>query len=322
MGPEDHAFPGIFEAGDSAGAAAIEWFVRLRDETFGVADTEAFMGWLDEDPAHAAAYAEVEALWGELDAVPPPAAVAEQVRQPERPPRRKLRWAGLAFAASVALVLGLQTPRLWIAAIADARTGTGELRELTLADGTEVVLDAHSAIDVAIDAGSRRIRLLEGRAWFNVAHEARPFTVSLGDAEVRDIGTAFEVVRRGKGGEVAVTEGLVELTAAGGRALQLGAGEAARFDGEGRSRPVAAAPGAATWRQGRLQFVDMRLADLLDDLARYGAGSPALLDGELARRRVTGVVDIGDPVGARDAILARVGARGRRIGPWLFVTAR
>src|SRR3546814_8198577 len=38
------------------------------------------------------------------------------------------------------------------------------------------------------------VRLLAGRAWFDVAHDERhPFTVSAADARVRVTGTAFDV---------------------------------------------------------------------------------------------------------------------------------
>tara|TARA_R110000782_G_scaffold268689_1_gene365596 strand:+ start:128942 stop:129916 length:975 start_codon:yes stop_codon:yes gene_type:complete len=324
MSRDDHNIPVNFESDDSIGAQALVWFVRLRDDEVDPTDAEAFMGWLEEDLAHAQAYAEIKRLWCDLDVVAPQLLSVGSVPPvpAERAPHRRLRRAGGAIAASVALLLGLEAPQLWVSAIADARTGIGEVRELTLADGTHVVLDADSAIDVAIDADRRRIRLLKGRAWFNVAYERRPFTVATGGGQIRDIGTAFEVARRSDGGEVAVTEGVVELTAAGGKALQLSQGMSARFDGRGHSRLIEPTPGAATWRQGRLQFVDMRLSDLLEDLSRYGAGSPVILDADLTRRRITGVVDLHDPVGACDAILTHLGARGRRFGPWLFVSIR
>lgn len=316
-GPDQHS---AFETDDPAMAEALEWFARLRDDTAGIADTEGLMLWLDADPAHQLAYAEVETLWADLDAVSAPRALPGAFDGPAPKPLR-WRWGGGALAASLALVLAFNAHGLWIAARADASTGTGEVRALTLADGTRVALDADSAIAVAIDPGSRRITLLKGRAWFDVVHEARPFTVALGNAQVRDIGTSFEVAERGEGGEVVVSQGRVELTTAGGRALQLTKGEAARFDVAGRSRLVEAVPGVAAWRQHQLQFVDQRVADILGDLARYGAGRPVLLDGALAGRRITGVVDLADPAAARDAVLARAGAQARRLGPWLFVTA-
>src|SRR3546814_9227116 len=47
---------------------------------------------------------------------------------------------------------------------------------------------------VSYGDGRRGVRLLAGRAWFDVAHDERhPFTVSAADARVRVTGTAFDV---------------------------------------------------------------------------------------------------------------------------------
>jgi transmembrane sensor len=312
---------------DPVSAAALDWFVRLRDAGITPEQRRHFADWQAADPAHAAAYADVEAMWTDLDAVPAPLPLPdawedlpEAWDEPASPRRRRWPIWGGAIAASVALVIA--APQLWIAAIADAATTTGEVRQLTLDDGTRIALDASSAIDVTIDAGTRNVRLLKGRAWFHVAHENRPFIVTAGSGQVRDIGTAFEVTRRGEGGDVVVTEGLVELTAARSPARRLSAGQSARFDANGRSQMTATPPAPLAWVQGRLQFVDASVGDLLDDLARHGAGTPVILDKSLAGRRLTGAVDLTDPDAARDTILGRVGARARRVGAWAIVTRR
>ena len=323
MSFDEHSVPEENEPDDPIAAAALDWFVRLRGEGIREEDRRMFERWRDADPAHADAFAEVEALWSDLDAVSPPLPLPHAWAEPSRvrkPARGRWRlWGTGAIAASF---LAIGAPQLWIMAIADARTGIAERRALSLADGSHVTLDADSAIDVSIDADSRRIRLLRGRAWFEVAHEARPFTVAVGNAQVRDIGTAFDITKRGDGGDVAVTQGLVELTAAGGRALRLGRGGAARFSGAGRYDFVPPPPLPASWMKGRLQFVGMPVSDVLDDLARYGAGRPLILSDDVARRRITGSVDLAHPAAARDAILARASAQALRVGPWLFVTAR
>ncbi len=310
------------EAGldDPVVAAALDWFVRLRDSSLGTEERQAFERWRDADPAHAAALAEVEALWTDMDAVPAPAPLPRAWTEPfvraEQPRRSWRLWIG---AAAASLALFLIAPQLWLMAVADIRTGTGQFRNVTLADGTRVSLDADSAIAADMDADSRHVRLLKGRAWFAVAHEARPFTVAVGAGQVRDIGTAFEVTRRDEGGEIDVTQGVVELTTARDHAFRLEKGQSARFNADGTIRLVQASPIPAAWRNGRLQFVDEPLGNVLSDLARYGAGAPLMLPDELADRRLTGAVDLGDPVAARDAVLARVGSRALGMGPWFIV---
>lgn len=74
-------------------------------------------------------------------------------------------------------------------------TPRGGRFELTLADGTEVTLDAESSIvyPVAFTGKERRVKIT-GQAYFNVAHNAsRPFSVSVGSQTIDDIGTAFNI---------------------------------------------------------------------------------------------------------------------------------
>ncbi|HWU15268.1 MAG TPA: FecR/PupR family sigma factor regulator, partial [Caulobacter sp.] len=49
--------------------AAIDWFAKLQGEP-ALEDWTTFQAWLEADPAHAAAYDRVEAMWIELDDVP------------------------------------------------------------------------------------------------------------------------------------------------------------------------------------------------------------------------------------------------------------
>ena len=73
-------------------------------------------------------------------------------------------------------------------------TATGESRTVTLADGSQVNLSGGSAIGVDITSEERRVRLLSGEAFFDVAHDAaRPFTVEAGEARIVVLGTAFDV---------------------------------------------------------------------------------------------------------------------------------
>ncbi|MEP9404090.1 FecR family protein [Sphingomonas silueang] len=305
---------------DRASEAATDWFVRLRDRATTAREREDFARWLAADPSHAQAYAEIEGLWSGLDGLsaPLPVMAGEESGRAGRNGRGR-RAAG---AVAIAVALAVVAPQVRLALSADARSATGEIRRLTLADGSRVVLDGDSAVAADIDADHRRIRLLKGRAWFAVAHEARPFVVAVGKAQIRDIGTAFAVTLRGDGGELAVTQGTVELTAPRGRAMRLTRGQAARFDGNGHGRLVQPASDPLAWQRDRLEFVAVPIGDVLDDLARHGGGRPVMLDGALARHRITGAIDLSRPRAAADAILARSGARAYRLGPWLVVARR
>ncbi len=69
-------------------------------------------------------------------------------------------------------------------------------RDVTLADGSVVHLDVDSEINVSFSSGHRDITLVNGRALFEVAHDAsRPFVVSAGQSHTTALGTHFQVQR-------------------------------------------------------------------------------------------------------------------------------
>src|SRR5258708_24248903 len=73
-------------------------------------------------------------------------------------------------------------------------TAIGERKPVTLTDGSKVLLNTDSRIQIDYSAEQRIVRLLQGEAFFEVAHNrARPFLVYAGANVVRAVGTAFSV---------------------------------------------------------------------------------------------------------------------------------
>lgn len=297
---------------DTTDDAAIAWFVRLRDEQASEADRAAFTAWRKADPAHERAWHELEAIWGALDqrssakiAVPAAAASAPR-RRPLTP------WRSLAVAAMLLLAvtasLRLQPPGLF----ADHRTGIGERRTIALADGSRVELRPGSAVDIEIDGARRAVRLVSGEAFFSVARdENRPFVVSAGQGEIAVLGTAFDVkIAPSERVSVVVTESKVAVSAGGGAAVRVSAGQEVSYDGRGVS-PVRAADldTAQAWRQDQIVFHDAPLDTVLSELSRYRRGHVQLLGGELGKRRVTAVFDAKRPDTALETIARNLDLR-------------
>lgn len=297
---------------DTTDDAAIAWFVRLRDEQASEADRAAFTAWRKADPAHERAWHELEAIWGALDqrssakiAVPAAAASAPR-RRPLTP------WRSLAVAAMLLLAvtasLRLQPPGLF----ADHRTGIGERRTIALADGSRVELGPGSAVDIEIDGARRAVRLVSGEAFFSVARdENRPFVVSAGQGEIAVLGTAFDVkIAPSERVSVVVTESKVAVSAGGGAAVRVSAGQEVSYDGRGVS-PVRAADldTAQAWRQDQIVFHDAPLDTVLSELSRYRRGHVQLLGGELGKRRVTAVFDAKRPDTALETIARNLDLR-------------
>src|SRR5262249_13651694 len=141
--------------------------------------------------------------------------------------------------------------------------------------------------------------LLEGQALFEVRrNESRPFRVVVDDARVEVLGTAFDVLRTKDGMRVVVLSGKVMLTAG---ATPPPAAPGPRRGARTALRRPAAAPqdvdvGLATsWREGRLVFDNVTLADAVEQLQRYRHGHIALADNAVGQMRITGSVSAADP---------------------------
>lgn len=283
--------------------------------------------WVATSAEHERAWAEARRTWAMLgDIMPdmPARQTAQIIAFPVRKTRRRLPgrlFGGMAAtAAAAALVLAL-SPSMLLRLRADQATGTGELRDVRLADGSLVRLGARSAIDVDMSRGQRRVRLLAGDAWFDVKRDpSRPFTVQSGAVETRVLGTAFEVRSRAMMTEVGVARGHVRVSAAQG-ASDLLPGDSVTVDqasGTMRKEHLAL-DGIASWRDGYVFANKTTIADVIEELRRYDHGWIVLADPALGRQRVTGLYDARDPGKALDALMATAGGRITRITPYITV---
>ena len=180
---------------------------------------------------------------------------------------------------------------------ADYVSAPGEIRTVTLADQSQVTLDADSAIAVNFSGGERHVQLRRGAGFFSVVHTGEPFIVDANQGQARVLGTQFEVRLQPAGGQVTVLSGRVGVTARKQAAQQiLGAGEQVSY-GVGSAQKVRGVDSEAqlAWRQGWLNYYRTPLADVVKDLGRYYPGRIVLLNDELATRRVSGSFPSKDP---------------------------
>jgi transmembrane sensor len=232
----------------------------------------------------------------------------------QQSPRRRIhQFAGGAIAAS--LLMLATAPHLLLLMRADYRTGTGQRQEASLPDGSRVVLDTDSAIALAYDGNERRIKLLRGRAWFDVRHDdARPFRVAAEGGVTQDVGTAFAVERDDDGVDVGVSAGVVRVTAPEGQeeATTLRVGERLHYRPGGSSERLASTDSAsiAAWRSGALLLRDLPLSRAIHEIGRYRSG-PIFTFGDLdAAQPVSGAFRTDQP---DDALATLAAMRQLRI---------
>jgi transmembrane sensor len=188
---------------------------------------------------------------------------------------------------------------------ADYYTSVGEVRSITLADGSRVDLNTDTAMVVRYSENERRILLLRGEAFFEVARNPeRPFVVDDSILKARAVGTRYDV--RARSGDapsdVQVEEGKVEVTGGNDRVL-LQAGNVASLTRQGRLAVAQVDVANETaWRGGKLVFSGQPLRDVLATLERYRHGRIVALDSAAAEQRVSGVFDLKDTDQALSAL--------------------
>jgi transmembrane sensor len=220
------------------------------------------------------------------------------------------RWIPLVAAAVLVLAVGTVVWRGRVnhddtqtIASRTFTTGVGGRDSLQLTDGTSIVLGPRSRITLAAGYGQQTRNVeLEGEAYFDVRHDAaRPFTIAVNGATVRDVGTAFAVHADSLGlVRVAVKSGTVEIQRTGTSVRSsavLNAGDVGLLDSAGK---VVAERGAATdddlaWTRGTLVFRDATIAEVRDDLRRW-YGIELVARDSVLRRHLTATFGAHDSV--------------------------
>ncbi|MGU9808703.1 FecR family protein [Pseudomonas sp. LF052] len=285
------------EASDSIDAQAASWFARNRSD-MGRADRRAFAAWQAE-PAHARAYAEFEQLWADL-------AQLQQLNKPVPLPKRKPSAWRPALAAAAALVCAVLTtpigaPReLYHSQVAAHAKG---MRTLNLPDGSTLYVNANTRLRVDFSAHQRILHLDKGQLYIEVAADKeRPLYVQAGEANVRVIGTGFDVRRSQQQLVVSVAHGQVAFEPDRKSPVSvLGAQQRAIYSyAKGTvQQQTLNAEEVADWRSGHLSFRNRDLASLIDELSLYRPQAPLQVSKSVAQLKVSGNLDVNDP----DALL-------------------
>lgn len=300
--------------------AALAWLSLLHDQPSS-GDQATFSRWLWADPAHVEAYAQAQVVW-ELSEVPARLLADEEAlalqgylnAMSASRRSRVVRWSGaLATAACLLVMVSMAAgwqPSRWIDDFgADYVSAPGEVKTVTLADQSQVTLDADSAIAVDFSQGERHIQLRRGAGFFSVTHTGEPFVVAAGSGEARVLGTQFEVRLQAAGAQVTVLSGRVGVTPSRQAQQQiLTAGQQVAY-AEGVAEPLHAVDSESrlAWRDGWLNYYKAPLADVLKDLGRYYPGRIVLLNDEMGAKRVSGSFPSKDPQAVLNALQAVLG---------------
>jgi transmembrane sensor len=295
---------------------AAHWWEVFHDGDASAAEHREFADWVARSPERVAAYLEVARLRKALKspAIQWPATSAEEliraaraappeplafVRRADgaetrtRTPAPRLRYA---FALAATLVIAIGAAWMYSSRPQQYLTAFGEQRSITLEDGSRITLNTASKIEVVLRKDHRLVRLLEGEALFEVAHDAsRPFDVSSGNAVVRAVGTQFNVDVRNAQSVVTVVEGRVAFVS--GQSPVLTAGDRLTVDAAGKPtlEHGTSLDTAIAWTRHQLIFEHRPLGEIAAEFNRYNRARISIDSESLGAQEVTGVFQSNDP---------------------------
>ena len=292
-------------------------------------ETEGVERWAAENPRNAADLARLRSLMqsgtrGTWDTTAAWSRVSSRLDQPDVVVVRRRRI--LALAAVLILSVGgtivWRTLDIGVKRTAiEITTAAGERRIFTLPDGSKMELTPGSSVEVPADYGDRdRKVVLDGEAWFDVRHDVvRPFTVHAAGTITEDLGTTFTVrARKGEPVRVVLVSGKASFRRAGAAyTAELEPGDVALLRQTDSAPAVARQIGVSnlvSWRQGRLDFRDALVGDVLRELGRWYAVDFKLGDSALASRRITHTFMANDLADALDVLSLSLGVRAQHAG--------
>lgn len=302
---------------------AIDLAIRLQNDPDNPVAVEMVRAWRARSPEHERIWARVAKIHGASGKVLTQRRKAER-REKLGLTRRNLVIGGLvglgAAGASYSIL-----PDMLLRRRADHITAKGEIRSVTLSDGSVATLGPDSAIAVDFTTRLRRIQLLAGMSFFDVAAEPqRNFVVQVAELTAMALGTAFDVASDAGMLSISVDRGVVKAQAprsaiAGG--AELTAGEWMTFDSATYAveRGSREAGQIASWRDNLIVAEKEAVSALVARIGRWIPGRIVVADPFIGSQRVSGIFDLNNPKRALEAVVHPAGAHVRQVSSYLTV---
>ncbi|GHF85388.1 FecR family protein [Thalassotalea marina] len=307
---------------------ASDWISRLNR---GLTSEEKplLIAWINQDPKHHEAIYKVATFFDNI-------AQLEELNGVFPLQKNRSFWSPriILYTCAVLLALIATIYSTWLFSISAQEkpsrifaTQIGENRVFALPDGSDVMLNTNSQIEVSFTDKQRLIKLLYGEAQFKVAKNPnRPFTVVTGNKSFTALGTTFTVNKNNnKDMELFVIEGQVLITNSELSLPQLAlkmALEKEKFDSadiitDGEQAIIENAIRTRTtrlsneqmerelaWRQQMLIFNGETIEQVLREVSRYTDIQFEIIDHDIANIRISGVYQANDISGLLTSLQA------------------
>lgn len=320
-------------------AEAAEWYAVLMEHAdqgrarWSEDTRQRWQQWLAQRPQNPLAWAHIESVsqrFAPLREAPGDAVVdgLRGLRAKDRRRRQVLRGLATFGLGGLGGWLAWQHPgvrrQVWAWA-SDEHTAVGELRRVTLPDGSDLWLNTATAVDVDFSDEERMLRLRSGELLVQTSAagpqtapgqpQAPSLFVQTRHGRLQALGTRFLVRLDSVQSALTVYEGAVQITTAQGRSQRVAAGERTVFDDRSIAAIAPAVAADQAWVHGSIVADNITLGELAAQLARYRQAHIAVAP-EVASLRVMGVYPARDPARALAMLAQALPIRVRRPLPW------
>ncbi|WP_330111242.1 FecR domain-containing protein [Methylophaga thalassica] len=272
---------------------ATNWFVELTSGEATDADRKEWQRWLNASPENRHVWEQVEAVTNCFMGLDSKTSITvlnrptdtKDIKSQER--RQVIKTLSLMLAAGTAGWYGYKQ-KPWNLLMSDYSTAVGEIKHITLDDGSLVVLNTDTKIAIDFSDRARTIRLLQGEIYIETAQEQdrnyRPFSVVTAHGTVTALGTKFSTRLKSKHSSVSVYQDAVEVRPCDDldNNVVVNAGELVIFNTAFSQQKKLIDRASMAWINGFIIADKMSLADFVDHLSRYHSGiircDPAVAD--------------------------------------------
>lgn len=252
-----------------------ELFKKFKDNTLTRLEYDEFIHLLgDEDLSELEGL--LDATWHELDTESKP----KQADRKVAPNMRRYAAVAVFLLATSLAIWSILPYRASDDEYVTYRASFGEVREISLPDGSVVSLNANSEISWHKGWKSQKQRTvsLKGEAFFDIQGlpDSIPFIVKTGDVTLEVVGTSFNVNHRTETVDIYLDKGLLNVHLQGKKtdAIAMVPGDRLQVNPEKEKVDLASNHTliqAAAWKKGVLNFRDLTLAEVLVKLTQiYG----------------------------------------------------
>lgn len=282
--------------------AASKWYALLASGEATPDEIAQWEAWRIADVRHSEAWSRIEALSERWGAMPSNVKSDILLSLPASPGRRRAVKHLLVLCGVGASTVWAYKRQPWREIWADYATATGEIRRVTLPDGSVLYINTASAVNVKFSEQQRVIELVKGEVLIHTAKEQgpyRPLLVATRHGSATALGTKFSVRDHEDHTKVMVTEGAVFVAPIDSHEspVMLQAGQSVMFTQVGTSA-VLQEEGGDAWANGMLVAFSMPMSDFVAELSRYRRGV-LRCDPSLAHLKVSGSFLVNDT----DAVL-------------------